>query len=221
MSVSVKSWTFAIVLMATIISVLPAQAEQEDPFGFAEAAAHYQVSAELLEALSVVESGHQVDALNEENFNDSTDHGHMQINTCWKDELEAHSPGAWERLRTDAKFCSYVGAWVLRHYVDKFGHNWDAVSGYHTNHSLEHLRKRAESAKLEMAHSDLSPEKEEELNARIKRFERAQKYVQKVYTAMKKIMARNGNEPKDPSTTKIVVAENKIESSRPLKRSTK
>ena len=97
---------------------------------FDEAGRYYNISPELLEAIAWVESNKTVNAVNN-NKNGSYDFCHMQINSkYWKPVLENN----WQYL-SNPRYCSMVGAWVLRQCVDRYGYNWDAVACYHTGYS--------------------------------------------------------------------------------------
>jgi len=97
---------------------------------FREAGTFYEISPDLLEAISVVESDRTINAVNK-NKNGSTDFCHMQINDfTWKKHLGEN----WESLK-DPRYCTMVGAWILKKCIDRYGYGWNAVACYHTGHS--------------------------------------------------------------------------------------
>jgi soluble lytic murein transglycosylase-like protein len=100
-------------------------------YGFEFAGQEYDIAPELLRAISMVESGHNPDVINI-NTNISTDVGHMQINSCWKEKLGYR----WTLLDGPA-CCTLVGAWIIRACIDRYGYNWNAVACYHTGYSTD------------------------------------------------------------------------------------
>ncbi len=97
--------------------------------GFEEAGSHYNISPILLAAISLTESNFKVDAINL-NRNRSLDFCHMQINSAWQMRLQ----GNWQYL-DDPRYCTMVGAWILRQCMDRYGYTWDAIACYHTGYS--------------------------------------------------------------------------------------
>lgn len=105
-----------------------------DNFCFNQAGSYYHVSPILLQAISKVESSHNPYALNI-NRNGTMDVCHMQVNSCWKDDM---GPG-WDYLG-DPCYCTYWGAYILSKCVSRYGQSWDAVSCYNSNRSLNELK---------------------------------------------------------------------------------
>ncbi|MBU1248724.1 MAG: lytic transglycosylase domain-containing protein [Proteobacteria bacterium] len=167
----------------------------EETYGWTEAASYYRVSVEVLKALSFVESRGTATAINTANYNASTDRGHMQVNSVWKNKLPE---GAWKYIH-DPKYNTYVGAWVFRYYVDKFGNNWNAVCGYHTNHSLPELKAMADKAAKKAKALAATPGTPEATKAEaskkateaLERYKRGQNYVASVKKAVAQISGQH------------------------------
>jgi soluble lytic murein transglycosylase-like protein len=132
-------------------------------YGFEFAGQEYDIAPNLLRAISMVESGHNPDAIHI-NTNDSTDVGHMQINSYWKEKL-----GHRWLLLDDPVCCTLVGAWIFRGCIDRYGYNWNAVACYHTGYSI-----------------DDAPTKKARANGR--------RYIIKVYKAMNDIKFKKNKE---------------------------
>ncbi len=182
-------------------------AEDSDPFGFTAAARHYQVSVELLKAISYVESRHKNTAINKGTFDGNPDQGHMQVHSgTWRKKL---GEARWKRMLEDPKFSTMIGAWILRGYINAHGNNWNAVCAYHTNYSLEYLQRKAAQTR----------EQDD-----IDRYKRGSDYVQKVYAAMKMYMDKDtaskyGKEPVEQQRVATAKQEYWGEDDRPLRSS--
>lgn len=104
---------------------------------FEEAATHFRVPAQLLRAISRVESGGNPVALNR-NRDGSVDVGHMQINSRWFANL-AHlgisSDKLWEPCTN-----TYVGAWILSQNIQRMGYGWNAVGAYNAASESPRMR---------------------------------------------------------------------------------
>lgn len=100
---------------------------QDDGYCFSEAERYYGVSAQILWAISKVESGHNPAAVNK-NTNGSIDYCHMQVNSSWKKVIGTES---WQNL-ADPCYCTMVGAWIFAGCVQKYGYTWEAVGCYHS-----------------------------------------------------------------------------------------
>lgn len=158
------------VFIAVFLVFLPTYvlAKDKDPLGFENAAVEYRINLELLMAISSVESSHNVSAINPNTYDGNPDQGHMQIHSgTWRESL---GEVRWKRMLEDPKFCTLVGAWVLRGYINQYGNNWNAVCAYHTGSSLDQLRERAKTG----------------IKKDVERYKRGQDYVQKVQVAMKR-----------------------------------
>jgi hypothetical protein len=96
-------------------------------FCFDEAGQYYGLSPDLLRAIAEVESG-----LNPKAFRSGSDGsvyiGLMQINTKWLRELR--DAGYDESLFWDACYNIWLGAWVLKRCVEKYGYDWRAIECY-------------------------------------------------------------------------------------------
>ncbi|MFZ8826634.1 MAG: lytic transglycosylase domain-containing protein [Candidatus Caldipriscus sp.] len=96
-------------------------------FCFEEAGRYYGVSPHLLWAIAKVESNFNPRAINR-NKNGTYDIGLMQINSSWFPYLKKH--GIDPSLLWDPCYNAHVGAMVLRHCIDTYGHSWRAVDCY-------------------------------------------------------------------------------------------
>ena len=95
---------------------------------FEEAGRYYGVSPRLLWAIAKVESSHRWNALNR-NKNGTYDIGLMQINSRWLPVLKRY--GLYdERWIWEPCYNAFVGAWVLRQCISRYGCNWKAVDCY-------------------------------------------------------------------------------------------
>ncbi|NCN88598.1 MAG: lytic transglycosylase domain-containing protein [Gallionella sp.] len=97
---------------------------------FAQASARYGVPAELLRAISHVESGGNPSAMNV-NKNGSTDIGHMQINSAWLPTLARHGITSKHLMQPCTN--TQVGAWILAANIRRLGYNWRAVGAYNAS----------------------------------------------------------------------------------------
>lgn len=104
---------------------------------FEEAAKRYSVPIELLEAISIVESGGNPRAYNK-NKNGSYDIGHMQINSAWLPTLAPY--GIDEEKLHDPCINTNVGAWVLANNVARLGLTWNAVGAYNASSVSKRLQ---------------------------------------------------------------------------------
>lgn len=109
-------------------------------FCFEEAGYYYNISPTLLSAISWVESNHTPGAIRK-NRNGSTDNGHMQINSFWADKIGQDYQYLKGTEPEHACYQTYVGAWILRQCINRYGNTWDAVACYHTGHGLDRLDK--------------------------------------------------------------------------------
>lgn len=102
-----------------------------------DAANYYDLDPTLLHAIAMHESKMQADAVNR-NSNGSYDVGLMQINTAWLPTLEKKGITLDNLLNPCVN--GYVGAWILRTNVEKFGRTWKAVGAYNASSSDKQLR---------------------------------------------------------------------------------
>ena len=118
--------------------------------GFKEAAAKYApgvpLFAEVLEAISWVESRHNPEAirknvriLEDGSVSVSHDFGHMQINDhFWKAEIDRIDPRLWERATVDPKMNTKIGAWILARNLKHYDYNiWNAIAAYNTGRAID------------------------------------------------------------------------------------
>lgn len=92
-----------------------------------DAALYYEIDSGLLRAIAKTESGMRPDAINR-NTDGSVDIGLMQINSSWLPKLAR--AGITEQSLWNACTNAYVGAWILRLNVARFGLTWKAIGAY-------------------------------------------------------------------------------------------
>ena len=97
-------------------------------FCFDEAACRYNISADILYAIAMVESNFNPGVVNW-NKNGSYDYGIMQINSRWYKVLGAD---VWSQLG-DPCYNVNVGAWILAECMKKYGYTWEAVGCYNAS----------------------------------------------------------------------------------------
>jgi soluble lytic murein transglycosylase-like protein len=102
-----------------------------------DAAIYFDLDPMLVRAIAKHESGMRADAVNR-NRNGSYDIGLMQINTVWLPRLQEKGITA-ESLRNPC-VNGYVGAWILRSNVERFGQTWRAVGAYNASSSDKQLK---------------------------------------------------------------------------------
>lgn len=96
---------------------------------FDDAASFHHVNPIILRAIAIVESGGRPDATNS-NRNGSVDYGMMQINSIHLPELARYGIGKAD-LYNGCKSV-YMGAWILRQSIDKYGNTWAAIGTYNS-----------------------------------------------------------------------------------------
>lgn len=100
----------------------------------------YQIPVTLLKAIAKQESGFYPYALNK-NPNGSYDIGLMQINTAWlKKGGVLEKRGITVQSLYEPCMNLYVGAWVLRNNINRFGYNWRAVGAYNAATEWKRVR---------------------------------------------------------------------------------
>lgn len=99
----------------------------------------FNISPLLLKSIAEVESNFNQSAIHK-NPNGTIDVGIMQINSCW---IRTIGWKHWAMVRKDACYNIYVGAWILRRCINRYGYTWLAVSCYHTGngYSFSYARK--------------------------------------------------------------------------------
>jgi lysozyme-related protein Hpa2 len=93
------------------------------------AAEYHQISPYLLRAIAWNESRMQEKAVGH-NRNGTRDLGAMQINSIHLPRLREF--GVDERTLMNPCVNAYVGAWLLREQLQRFGNTWQAVGAYHS-----------------------------------------------------------------------------------------
>ncbi|MEX3628542.1 MAG: lytic transglycosylase domain-containing protein [Burkholderia sp.] len=105
-------------------------------------AARYQgVDPALVWAIARHESGMNAAAMNR-NRDGTTDIGLMQINSRWLPELGRYGIDAHRLL--DPCVNSYVGVWILKQAIVRYGATWQAVGAYNAaspDRQLRYLRR--------------------------------------------------------------------------------
>jgi soluble lytic murein transglycosylase-like protein len=92
-----------------------------------DAALFHGVSPVLLRGIAQHESGMRPGAVNR-NTNGSEDIGLMQINTVHLSRLAKY--GITRQSLFDPCVSAYVGAWILRENINRYGPTWNAVGAY-------------------------------------------------------------------------------------------
>lgn len=100
---------------------------ENKPNYFVDAGKYYAVSPWLLWAVGKVESNHNPYAINK-NKNGTYDIGIMQINSIHLKRLAKY--GISKNDLFVPKINIYVGAFLLKECINKYGQNWNAVSCY-------------------------------------------------------------------------------------------
>jgi uncharacterized membrane protein YgcG len=96
-------------------------------FCFDEAGRYYEISPLLLRAIAQVESGLNPKAYRA-NPDGSASIGLMQVNTKWLSDLRR--AGYDESLFWDVCYNVWLGAWVLKSCIQRYGYDWRAVDCY-------------------------------------------------------------------------------------------
>jgi soluble lytic murein transglycosylase-like protein len=104
-------------------------------FCYEEAADYYGVSPLVVWAIAGVESSHNQSAVHI-NRNGTYDVGTMQINSVWRSAL---GETRWQMAYSDPCYNVFCGTYILRHCVDKYGYNTNAIACYNTGRPLYRL----------------------------------------------------------------------------------
>jgi soluble lytic murein transglycosylase-like protein len=102
-----------------------------------DAADYFSLDPVLVHAIAKHESAMHANAINR-NTDGSYDLGLMQINTSWLPALAAKGISAQQLMNPCVN--GYVGAWILRTNIEKFGHTWKAVGAYNASSINKQLR---------------------------------------------------------------------------------
>lgn len=86
----------------------------------------FHISPILLKCIADVES-HMNQSAVRRNPNGTVDVGIMQINSSW---IKTIGWRHWARLKIDACYNIYVGAWILFKCIKRYGYTWRAVGCY-------------------------------------------------------------------------------------------
>jgi len=138
----IKSKLLTIATACILFTLATLAKAGQDPYCFHKAGIYYNISPQLLKAISLVESNLNPYAINY-NKNGTYDYCHMQINSPWAKKIGIKN---WYHLSNPC-YCTFVGAWILKLCIIRYGYNWNAVSCYHTGKAPYELppkkRKRA------------------------------------------------------------------------------
>jgi soluble lytic murein transglycosylase-like protein len=116
--------------LGSAMATVPAQINTKPLKKCIAAAADYHgVNPYLLRAILMVESQLNPKAVNI-NKNGTRDIGVAQINSIHLPVLQSH--GIKENHLMDACVNTYVGAWLLRKQIARYGMNWFGVAAYHS-----------------------------------------------------------------------------------------
>jgi len=96
---------------------------------FNRAAKYYHVNHEVLRAIAQVESSLNPNAIRK-NKNGSVDRGLMQINSIHLPLLNKY--GIHKKDLMDGCSSIYVGAYLLKRSVDRYGNTLEAIGSYHS-----------------------------------------------------------------------------------------
>lgn len=111
---------------------------------FSSAGAYHGIDPLLLKAIAKVESDFKPSAISiNKGLNPTRDIGLMQINSWWLPVLKEFAINENDLL--DACTSIYVGAWILKDSINRYGNNWRAVGAYNagtgSSDEVEVLRK--------------------------------------------------------------------------------
>lgn len=122
-------------LVPILLLLLPCLAARADCLD--DAAAYHGVNSKLLRSIAVHESRMNPLAIHR-NTDGSEDIGLMQINSTHLPRLAAF--GITRSALFDACINAYVGAWILRANINRFGATWKAVGAYNATTPSKQLR---------------------------------------------------------------------------------
>ena len=113
---------------------------------FDDAAAYQKVNPTMLRGIQHVENAPGNPKAIGRNKNGSVDYGLMQINSIHLPELKKHGIRRKDLMNSCKNI--YVAAWLLRRSMNRYGNNWAAAGGYHS----DALKERAKyAAKVQKA----------------------------------------------------------------------
>ncbi len=115
-------------LLCFAIGLAPLTAAGAEPVHCIAEAARYQgIDPALLLAIAQHESGLRPEAINR-NRNGTLDIGLMQINSTWLPTLAKY--GVAQQALMDPCVNAYIGAWILKQAIARYGSTWSAVGAY-------------------------------------------------------------------------------------------
>jgi hypothetical protein len=117
-------WVSVLVALAALMSARHAHADCFD-----DAALYENVNPMLLRAIAWQESHNHAEATHTNN-NGSVDYGVMQINSVHMPTLAQYGISISTLMQPCANV--YIGAWHLRHQMNRYGNTWEAVGAYHS-----------------------------------------------------------------------------------------
>lgn len=124
-----KCITISVVFMFLInLSLFANDRGSEYETYFQEAAMQYDVNPEILHAIADTESSFNPNAVNCANTNKSCDFGLMQINSIHLPFLAKH--GISRDHLFDPRVNIFIGAWVLKNCINKYGQDYRALNCY-------------------------------------------------------------------------------------------
>ena len=94
---------------------------------FYGAGTYYNIDYRVLKAIAKVESGFNPYAINV-NKNRTVDIGIMQINSSWLNRLSLY--GINQNHLYNPCYNIYLGAWILRQCINKYGNTWKSIDCY-------------------------------------------------------------------------------------------
>lgn len=115
-------------LLCFALGLAPLAAAGAEPAHCVAEAAQYQgIDPALLLAIAQHESGLRPQAVNQ-NGNGTRDIGLMQINSTWLPTLAKY--GIEQQTLMDPCVNAYIGAWILKQAIARYGATWLAVGAY-------------------------------------------------------------------------------------------
>ncbi|MDL4915783.1 MAG: lytic transglycosylase domain-containing protein [Enterobacterales bacterium endosymbiont of Blomia tropicalis] len=93
-----------------------------------QAGARYGIEPELLQAIAIVESGLDPNAINKNN-DGTVDYGLMQINSRHLGVLKKYQISQQDLIQDPCQSVM-AGAWILAGNIQRMGYTWEAVGAY-------------------------------------------------------------------------------------------
>lgn len=114
-----------LIALFVILSFISAGADDQN---FKDAGEQYEINYLLLKAIAQTESRQNPNAVNCANKNGSCDYGIMQVNSIHFPMLQKHGISAEQLF--DEKINIYVGAWVLKGCISRYGFTASTLNCY-------------------------------------------------------------------------------------------